>query len=80
MNRDRLVAEAKAQLAAEAVRLDGIEQEILAHEHPDQIPEHLKDDLRHAQDRLDAASAMVVRLSSGSDPDEEAEQRAIGNR
>ena len=61
MNPERLKTEAAAQLAAETVRLEGIQAEIIAHLGP--IPEQLADDLKHQKTRHDDAVALVLRLS-----------------
>ena len=61
MNPERLKTEAAAQLAAETVRLEGIQAEILSHLGP--VPEQLQDDLAHQKTRHDEAVALVLRLS-----------------
>ena len=61
MDRARLRVEAHAQLAAEAVRLQGIQAEIISH--IGEIPEELRDDYEHALERHDEAVGMVLRLS-----------------
>ena len=61
VDRVRLQNEAAAQLAAETVRLEGIQNEIIAHLGP--IPDELADDLAHQKTRHDEAVALVLRLS-----------------
>ncbi len=61
MDRERLQTEAAAQLAAEAVRLEGIQAEVIAHVGP--IPEQLADDLAHQKERHQDAVDMVLRLA-----------------
>lgn len=61
MNRERMVTEAAAQLALEAVRLAGIQNEIIAHLGP--VPEQLRDDLEYQQGRHQEAVGLVLRLS-----------------
>ena len=62
MNPERLRIEAAAQLAAEAIRLEGIQNEVIACSAA--VPEALKDDLRHQTERHAEAVALVLRLSS----------------
>jgi hypothetical protein len=62
MDHQRLVTEAAAQLAAETVRLDGIQREVIAC--PGPIPEALQDDLEHARERHQQAVGLVLRLSN----------------
>lgn len=60
MDRNRLLSEAAAQLAAETVRLVGIQGEVIAHVGP--IPEALAADLELQKSAYQDALGVVQRL------------------